>query len=156
MLSQRLAMYVHAYTEYWHLRPFGVSSLLAVYDDSDFGPQLYCVEPSGECLRYYGVAVGKNAQAANRAPSKPHRTGKPIYVRCISWPATTPSIWYRSAWFYENDMYHYIGTPNTVRYDRFDVVPFWCCFDLILCCSRFVLVYVSLNFVLFSFRFVPF
>lgn len=57
-------MYVHAYTEYWHLRPFGVSSLLAVYDDTELGPQLYCVEPSGECLRYYGVAVGKNAQAA--------------------------------------------------------------------------------------------
>jgi len=64
VLSQRLAMYVHAYTEYWHLRPFGVSSLLAVYDDTELGPQLYCVEPSGECLRYYGVAVGKNAQAA--------------------------------------------------------------------------------------------
>merc|ERR1719516_751671 len=56
VLSRRVAMYVHAYTEYWHLRPFGVSSLLAVYDDSDLGPQLYCVEPSGESLRYYGVA----------------------------------------------------------------------------------------------------
>jgi len=64
VLSQRVAMYVHAYTEYWHLRPFGVSSLLAVYDDSDLGPQLYCIEPSGECLRYHGIAVGKNAQAA--------------------------------------------------------------------------------------------
>ena len=64
VLANRLAMYVHAYTEYWHLRPFGVSSLLAVYDESECGPQLYCVEPSGECLRYYGVAVGKNAQAA--------------------------------------------------------------------------------------------
>merc|ERR1719229_1550911 len=64
VLSQRLAMFVHAYTEYYYLRPFGVSSLLAVYDESELGPQLYCIEPSGSCLRYYGVAVGKNAQAA--------------------------------------------------------------------------------------------
>merc|ERR1711997_1324729 len=64
VLSQRLAMFVHAYTEYYYLRPFGVSSLLAVYDESELGPQLYCVEPSGECLRYFATAVGKNAQQA--------------------------------------------------------------------------------------------
>eukprot|EP00484_Ammonia_sp_Unknown_P030346 CAMPEP_0197035746 /NCGR_PEP_ID=MMETSP1384-20130603/13452_1 /TAXON_ID=29189 /ORGANISM="Ammonia sp." /LENGTH=264 /DNA_ID=CAMNT_0042465843 /DNA_START=68 /DNA_END=862 /DNA_ORIENTATION=- len=64
VLSQRVALYVHAYTEYWHLRPFGVSSLLGVYDDSELGAQLYCIEPSGECLRYYGIAVGKGSQQA--------------------------------------------------------------------------------------------
>merc|ERR1712087_118761 len=64
VLSQRVALFVHAYTEYYWLRPFGVSSLLAVYDDSELGPQLYCVEPSGECLRYFATAVGKNAQQA--------------------------------------------------------------------------------------------
>ena len=37
---------------------------MAVYDDSDLGPQLYCVEPSGECLRYFGIAVGKGSQSA--------------------------------------------------------------------------------------------
>lgn len=64
VLSQRVALYVHAYTEYWHLRPFGVSSILSVYDESSLGPQLYCIEPSGECLRYYGIAVGKGSQTA--------------------------------------------------------------------------------------------
>eukprot|EP01083_Nonionella_stella_P109299 318552_1 len=65
VLSQRVALYVHAYTEYWHLRPFGVSCLLGVYDsDTSLGPQLYCIEPSGECLRYFGIAVGKGSQAA--------------------------------------------------------------------------------------------
>eukprot|EP00486_Rosalina_sp_Unknown_P000112 CAMPEP_0201566176 /NCGR_PEP_ID=MMETSP0190_2-20130828/5762_1 /ASSEMBLY_ACC=CAM_ASM_000263 /TAXON_ID=37353 /ORGANISM="Rosalina sp." /LENGTH=265 /DNA_ID=CAMNT_0047984517 /DNA_START=75 /DNA_END=872 /DNA_ORIENTATION=- len=64
VLSQRIALYVHAYTEYWHLRPFGVSSLLGVYDDSDLGAQLYMIEPSGECLRYFGIAVGKGSQQA--------------------------------------------------------------------------------------------
>jgi len=64
VLSQRIALYVHAYTEYWHLRPFGVSSMLSVYDESELGPQLYLIEPSGECLRYFGIAVGKGSQAA--------------------------------------------------------------------------------------------
>eukprot|EP00485_Elphidium_margaritaceum_P004906 CAMPEP_0202688668 /NCGR_PEP_ID=MMETSP1385-20130828/4148_1 /ASSEMBLY_ACC=CAM_ASM_000861 /TAXON_ID=933848 /ORGANISM="Elphidium margaritaceum" /LENGTH=265 /DNA_ID=CAMNT_0049343691 /DNA_START=65 /DNA_END=862 /DNA_ORIENTATION=- len=63
VLSQRIALFTHAYTEYWHLRPFGVSCCLAVYDEVN-GPQLYCVEPSGECLRYHAIAVGKNAQQA--------------------------------------------------------------------------------------------
>jgi 20S proteasome subunit alpha 7 len=62
ILSQRLAMYVHAYTEYWHLRPFGVSSLMAIYDDD--GPQLYMIEPSGECHKYFAIAVGKGSQHA--------------------------------------------------------------------------------------------
>eukprot|EP01083_Nonionella_stella_P131653 400127_1 len=64
VLSQRVALYVHAYTEYYWLRPFGVSALLGVYDESTLGPQLYCVDPSGECLRYYGIAVGKGSQGA--------------------------------------------------------------------------------------------
>ncbi len=63
VISQRLAAYVHAYTEYWHLRPFGVSSLMACYDEHT-GPQLYMINPSGECYRYFGTAVGKGAQAA--------------------------------------------------------------------------------------------
>ncbi len=54
---------MHAYTEYWHLQPFG--GLLRVYDDDKLlGPQLYCIEPSGECLRYFGIAVCKGSQAA--------------------------------------------------------------------------------------------
>ena len=63
VLSSRIAMYVHAYTEYWHLRPFGVSCLLSTYDDSD-GYSLYMIEPSGECYKYYGIAVGKGSQQA--------------------------------------------------------------------------------------------
>merc|ERR1711994_664734 len=34
------------------------------YDESELGPQLYLIEPSGECLRYFGIAVGKGSQAA--------------------------------------------------------------------------------------------
>ncbi len=32
---------MHAYTEYWHLRPFGVSCLLGVYDDDDTDQDMF-------------------------------------------------------------------------------------------------------------------
>jgi len=63
VLSTRIALFVHAYTEYWHLRPFGVSTLLACYDEHD-GPQLYMIDPSGECQKYFAMAIGKGQQAA--------------------------------------------------------------------------------------------
>lgn len=45
-LSERVAMYVHAYTLYSAVRPFGCSFILGSYDQDD-GPQLYMVDPSG-------------------------------------------------------------------------------------------------------------
>jgi len=63
VLTSRISLFVHAYTEYWHLRPFGVSSLIASYDEND-GPQLHMVDPSGECQKYFAMAVGKGQQAA--------------------------------------------------------------------------------------------
>lgn len=62
VLSERIANYVHLFNLYWYVRPYGTSTLLAVYDSE--GPQLYLVEPSGTALRYYGTAVGKGRQAA--------------------------------------------------------------------------------------------
>lgn len=63
VLASRTAMFVHVFTQYWHYRPFGCSSLLACYDESD-GPQLYMIDPSGECHKYFGIAVGKGQQQA--------------------------------------------------------------------------------------------
>jgi hypothetical protein len=44
-LCDRIASYVHLFTLYWYVRPYGVGTLLGVYDKT--GPQLYHVEPSG-------------------------------------------------------------------------------------------------------------
>lgn len=38
-------MYVHAYTLHSAVRPFGVSMIVASYDDK--GPEMYLIEPSG-------------------------------------------------------------------------------------------------------------
>lgn len=45
-LADRLSGYIHAYTLYSAVRPFGVSVMLASYDERD-GSKLYMIEPSG-------------------------------------------------------------------------------------------------------------
>lgn len=62
-LKDRVALYMHAYTMYSALRPFGASLLFASYDALD-GPQLFCLEPSGLSYGYLGCAIGKAKQAA--------------------------------------------------------------------------------------------
>jgi len=62
VLNDRLSGFVHLYTLYWYLRPFGASVLLACYDTD--GPQLYMIEPSGVSYRYLASAIGKNTNGA--------------------------------------------------------------------------------------------
>ncbi|CAN0391312.1 unnamed protein product [Ectocarpus sp. 12 AP-2014] len=46
------------YTQRGGVRPFGVSLLVAGYDDD--GPQLYQVDPSGAYFGWKATAIGKN------------------------------------------------------------------------------------------------
>jgi len=63
MIAERVAQYVQAYTLYSSVRPFGISTILAVMDPNGT-PGMYMVEPSGVCYGYYGCAIGKAKQAA--------------------------------------------------------------------------------------------
>lgn len=62
VLAERLAMFVHVYTLYAPVRPFGASAVMASYDRD--GPQLWMAEPSGQTFGYLGIASGKNKQGA--------------------------------------------------------------------------------------------
>jgi len=64
ILAERLGMFMHAYTLYWSVRPFGCSVLLGVVDPETKEPSLFCIEPSGLAFKYRGTAVGKGKQAA--------------------------------------------------------------------------------------------
>lgn len=64
VLADRLAMYVHYFTTHGALRPFGSSVLIAAYDEDVKNHELYMVEPSGLCFRYFGCAAGKGTNAA--------------------------------------------------------------------------------------------
>jgi len=63
VLADRLSMYMHAYTLYSFVRPFGCSVVLSSYDKTD-GPQMFAIEPSGVCYGYHGCTIGKAKQAA--------------------------------------------------------------------------------------------
>jgi len=63
-LAERLGGFTHITTVYGSVRPFGASILLAGVDPETKAPELYCVEPSGLSLRYFGMAIGKGARAA--------------------------------------------------------------------------------------------
>ncbi len=45
VLAERMAGFMHAYTLYGAVRPFGVSIIMGVWDKD--GPSLWSVEPSG-------------------------------------------------------------------------------------------------------------
>jgi 20S proteasome subunit alpha 7 len=66
VLAERLGGHIHTHTLYWYLRPFGCAILLAVYDDdTDGGPSLYALEPSGNTSKYFACAIGKMKQGAS-------------------------------------------------------------------------------------------
>ena len=62
VLADRIAHFVHLYTLHWHVRPFGCAVLLGVHLEGE--SELYMVEPSGICYRYYACAFGKAKAAA--------------------------------------------------------------------------------------------
>ncbi|KAJ6636361.1 Proteasome subunit alpha type-3 [Pseudolycoriella hygida] len=63
VLNDRISSFIHAYTLYSAVRPFGVSVILASYSP-ETGPQMYMIEPSGSSYGYSGCATGKAKQAA--------------------------------------------------------------------------------------------
>ncbi|XP_055327995.1 proteasome subunit alpha type-3-like [Paramacrobiotus metropolitanus] len=62
-LTKRVSMYIHAYTLYSAVRPFGVNCLIGGYDKVH-GAELYMIEPSGVSWGYYGCTAGKAQQGA--------------------------------------------------------------------------------------------
>jgi 20S proteasome subunit alpha 7 len=63
-LSKRTANYMHAYTLYSAVRPFGATIMLGTWTEAH-GPELYCIEPSGVFYGYYGCAAGKAKQVSH-------------------------------------------------------------------------------------------
>merc|ERR1711977_124073 len=62
VLNERLASFMHLFTAYWSVRPFGASVLMGTHTRD--GYELYMLDPSGTAYRYYAMALGKAKQAA--------------------------------------------------------------------------------------------
>jgi 20S proteasome subunit alpha 7 len=70
VLAERIAMYVHAFTQYGSVRPFGATVLLAAYDPKTSKPSLFTIDPSGNVSKNFGNAVGKGRQLAKSSIEK--------------------------------------------------------------------------------------
>lgn len=57
-LTNRLSSYMHNYTLYSAIRPFGATLLMGSWNKQK-GAELYCIEPSGVGYGYWGCAAGK-------------------------------------------------------------------------------------------------
>jgi len=68
-LKDRVALYVHAYTLYSAMRPYGCAVLMGSYNKTE-GAQLYCIDPSGTSYGYFGCAIGKAKQTAKTEMEK--------------------------------------------------------------------------------------
>jgi len=64
ILAERLGLFMHAYTCYGSVRPFGCAVLMGNVDMDTKKPSVFCVEPTGMAFKYVGTAVGKGKQAA--------------------------------------------------------------------------------------------
>lgn len=64
VLANRLSLYMHYFTIYGSLRPFGSSALIASYDEDLQSPELYLLDPSGASSRYLGCAAGRGTNNA--------------------------------------------------------------------------------------------
>lgn len=65
ILNNRLSLYMHYFTIYGSLRPFGATAILAAYDEDTKTPELYMMDPSGGAFRFHGCSAGKGTNAAN-------------------------------------------------------------------------------------------
>lgn len=63
-LAERLGLFVHAYTLYWSIRPFGCAALIGAVDPDTKKPSLFSVDPAGYVIKYKGNAFGKGRQIA--------------------------------------------------------------------------------------------
>merc|ERR1712029_807960 len=56
MGTQRVSSYMHAYTLYSSVRPFGVTAMMGSWS-KEKGAELHCLEPSGVSYGYWGCAA---------------------------------------------------------------------------------------------------
>ena len=73
MLVRDTADVMQSFTQRGGVRPFGVSALMAGYDD--MGPHLYQVDPSGIHLEWKATAIGKNFVNAKTFLEKRYEDG---------------------------------------------------------------------------------
>ena len=68
-LAERLSQYVHAYTQYWSVRPFGCAVLVGGLGLSSSG-DLFGIDVTGAVTKYRAFSVGKGRQTVKNELEK--------------------------------------------------------------------------------------
>ncbi|PHJ16944.1 t1 family protein [Cystoisospora suis] len=72
VLAERIGLFMHAYSLYWSVRPFGASVLIGALRQEQEEPgtpvqfkgEIYCVDAGGCCSKYRATALGKGRPSA--------------------------------------------------------------------------------------------
>lgn len=64
-LAERMGSYMHTYTLYGAVRPFGISFLMGATEGEKNKPALYQISPAGHVTKWAAKAVGKGHSLAN-------------------------------------------------------------------------------------------
>ncbi len=70
-LTNNLARYMHLYTRYDGVRPFGTTFLIGGWDDEQ--ARLFQVDPSGVFFQYYATSIGKGSKSFNTYLAKHYK-----------------------------------------------------------------------------------
>lgn len=77
LLCDKLASFVHYFTLYYSLRPFGASVVIAGVDPDTKKHEMYQIDPTGVSFKFYGCSLGKNKQAGKTEIEKQKLFNKP-------------------------------------------------------------------------------
>jgi 20S proteasome subunit alpha 7 len=76
-LAERLGLYVHAYTQYWSVRPFGCALLVGgLAKKEGAAGDLFAVDVTGLVTKYRAFALGKGRQTAKNELEKTREFGE--------------------------------------------------------------------------------
>ena len=64
-IAKQIAFRKQNYTQKSGVRPFGLSCIIAGFDEASETPKLYMTDPSGQVTMWKAGAIGKNADKVN-------------------------------------------------------------------------------------------
>ena len=77
MLAEKMGAFVHYFTLYYSLRPFGASIVIVGVDPETKQHEMYQVGPSGVGFKFFGCAIGKGRQGGKTEIEKQKLFNKP-------------------------------------------------------------------------------
>ena len=82
LLADKMGSFIHYFTLYYSLRPFGASMVIAGVDPETKQHEMYQIGPSGVGFKFFGCAIGKGRQGGKTEIEKNKLFNKPCREVC--------------------------------------------------------------------------